>query len=137
MGVACRSIKDLSELRTGAGYYASMASWSSLVPLSGGAEWGSILPALFLQFYYGEYVDTAQPYYYEVLNHCSTYGQRLVTRDNGEYVNVIKTYDGFALNSITVNGSGYLIAYSITIKATPNTTWYVVNSCTKHNLYSI
>ena len=132
-----RSIEDLKELRTGAGYYASMASWSSLEPLPGGTEWASLISALCLQLYYGEYVDTTPPYYYSVLEHCSTYGQRLVTRDNGEYVNVIKTYDGFALNSITVDGSGYLIAYSITINGTPNTTWYVVNSCTKHNLYSI
>ena len=104
---------------------------------SEGSQWGSLMPALLLQLYYGKYVDTATPYYYSVLEHCSTYGQRLVTRDNGEYVNVSKTYDGFALNSITVNGSVYLIAYSITIKCTPNTTWSVTNSCTKHNLYSI
>ena len=131
------SIKELQELRSGAGFYASMASWSSLEPLPQGAGWGTIMPALLLQLYYWEYVDTAPTYYYRVLEHCSTYGQRLVTRDKGEYVNVIRTYDGFALNSITVNASGYLFAYSITIKVSPDDTWSIANSCTKHNLYSI
>lgn len=122
------------------GYYASIAGWSSLTPLSTNSSWLTILPALNIKYGNGESAGTGIPEYINALTNCSTYGLQLIARENGAKIDVNKTSNGFALTGLCTNMRGtipYVVAYSAFILNTNNTDLSMPTVVKQHNLYSL